>query len=72
MQHLRTPLSDEDEREFLTQWTTWRDGHMVVTDQIGEEGMDRLWDDLHEFGRLTLVFWVIFSCPILGAFFLFT
>ena len=35
-QFLRAPLSDEDKREFLTRWTTWRDGHMAVADRIGE------------------------------------
>ena len=35
-QFLRAPLSDDDEREFLARWTTWRDSRMAVADQIGE------------------------------------
>ena len=33
---LRDPLSDDDEREFLARWTTWRDGRMAMADQVGE------------------------------------
>ena len=54
-QFLRAPLSDEDEREFLTRWTTWWDICMAVADWSGEEDMDQLWNDLRELSGSTLL-----------------